>query len=112
VSVRLFTDSPQELLDAIYAGIDDGDIETWDYDDDGDFTHSARQWSEDAWLVPSIADDALVLNILAPLGVHLTKEVYGVYHGRFIEMVCVHFDDLVTDAVATALPDESDSVKG
>jgi hypothetical protein len=34
--------------------------------------------------------------------VAMTKVIYGVYHGRFIEMLLTHFDDSFTSATATA----------
>ncbi|HET9342865.1 MAG TPA: hypothetical protein VFO25_08130 [Candidatus Eremiobacteraceae bacterium] len=112
MAIRLYTEDPGELLDAINDAIDEGHIETWDRDDDGDFTHSADQWDEDAWLRPTVEDEALLLNILAPVGVHLSKEVYGIYHGRFIEMALVHFDEMIGDAIATAMPDDGDAIQG
>lgn len=77
-------------------------IETWSYDSDGDFTHTPTQWSKKAWLRPSVQGGALVLNILNPKGVTLSKEIYGVYHGRFIEMLLTHFDTKFSDAEASA----------
>jgi hypothetical protein len=44
----------------------------------------------------------LVFNIIKPQNAKITKEVYGVYHGRFIEMLLVHFDNSFTTAEASA----------
>lgn len=32
----------------------------------------------------------------------MTKPIYGVYHGRFIEMLLTHFDDSFASVAATA----------
>ena len=108
MAIQVNTDNPQGLLDSIYAAIDEGSIETWAYDEDKDFFHNTSdgQWEGEAWLRPTVASDALVLNIVRPTE-GLSKEAYAVYHGRFIEMLLAHFDADFSDASATAqLTDE------
>jgi len=104
VAVRLFTNNARALLSAIKSGIDDGDIETWAYDKDGDFTHTThdRQWERRAWLKPVIQSDRLRLNIIFASGEEEQREVYGIYHGRFIEMAVIHFPTLFGRGEATA----------
>jgi hypothetical protein len=102
MAIRVTTPQPASLLAAIKTAINGRQVETWTYDSDGDFTHTPVQWAYKAWLRPALQPNALVLNILNPRGVNLSKEVYGVYHGRFIEMLLVHFDDRFNDAHATA----------
>jgi len=103
MTIRIRTTDPTGLLNAIKLAIRNGQIETWSYDSDDDFTHTAKQWNLQAWLRPSISTEALVLSIFTPPGVTLTKEVYGIYHGRFIEMVLVHFDDKFEEAIASSI---------
>ena len=112
MAVMIKTSAPQKLLDAIYAAIDDGDIETWAYDDDGDFSHvtSDGQWEGEAWLHPKVGTGALVLTTIPPKDSHVTTEAYAVYHGRFIEMVLAHFDNQFSDATATARPTVNDGI--
>jgi len=110
MAVRITTSQPSALLSAIKKAIDEKRVETWSYDSDGDFTHTPIQWYRKAWLRPSIQAGALVLNVLNPKGVNLSKEVYGVYHGRFIEMLLAHFDQSFTTADATAAASIADSV--
>jgi hypothetical protein len=102
MAIRVSTTHPSSLLAAIKKAIDGRHVDTWSYDSDGDFTHTPVQWAKKAWLRPSLQPGALVLNILNPTGVNLSKEIYGVYHGRFIEMLLAHFDDKFGDADATA----------
>lgn len=110
MAIRVLTDNPSRLLAAIKKAIDVGDVETWTYDDDGDLTHSPKQWENLAWLRPSTGADRLVFNIIKQQDVAMSMEVYGVYHGRFMEMLLVHFDALFTIAYATAMPTTSDYV--
>ncbi len=103
MAVRLFTDKGDTLLEAIKAGIDEGEIDTWSYDKDGDFTHTPRdgQWTNRAFLRPGIRNDRLLLNIIFARGERQERVVYAVYHGRFIEMAITHFPGQFTLAAAT-----------
>jgi hypothetical protein len=104
MAVRLFTKSAGVLLDAIKGAIDSGHVDTWAYDGAGDFTHTThdRQWQNRAWLRPSIRKDRLLLNIMFASDETQKRVVYGVYHGRFIEMAVTHFPAKFTEGVATA----------
>lgn len=103
MAIQVKTADPQGLLDAIYEEIDEGQIETWTYDEDGDFIHDTPdgQWVGKAWLHPVPGAAILTLNTIAPTE-GLSDEAYAVYHGRFIEMLLAHFDDEFIDATATA----------
>jgi hypothetical protein len=111
MAVIVKTEDPQRLLAAIKRAIDDGDIATWTYDEDGDFTHTRPQWSNRAWLHPRVREDGLVFNIVPPHARSISRTVYGIYHGRFIEMLLNHFDERFTEAWATALPVRGDRTR-
>jgi hypothetical protein len=49
--------------------------------------------------------------IVKPKDATITSEVYAIYHGRFIEAMLRHCDELFSRAEATALPDSQDNVK-
>ena len=110
MAIRVNTTQPGSLLASIKQAIEARRVETWSYDSDGDFTHNPTQWNKKAWLRPSVLSNALIFNILSPRGTKLSKEIYGVYHGRFIEMLLVHFDDKFIDAQATAAVSVGDVV--
>jgi hypothetical protein len=110
MAVNVQCSGPQELLEAIREGIKDGTVETWLVDSDGDFTHSPEQWKNTAWLRPRVVDTGIVFNILAPVDTHMSREVYAIYHGRFVEMLLAHFDLKFVRASATALPAKGDRV--
>lgn len=112
MAVRVFCSAPRELLANIKARIGDGSIDTWAVDADGDFTHSPEQWKNKAWLRPLVLEDRLVFRIIPPKSKTISKGVYGVFHGRFIEMLLTHFDLQFDRAIATALPTDGDIVKG
>lgn len=110
MAIRITAYQPASLLASIKKAIDGRQIETWSYDSDGDFTHTPPQWANKAWLRPAVVSGALVLSILNQRGTNLSKEIYGVYHGRFIEMLLTHFDDKFVDAQASAAVAAGDSV--
>jgi hypothetical protein len=112
MAVRVFCDSPKSLLESIKRAIREGSVETWALDIDGDLTHSPEQWKDKAWFRPVIEDDQIRFNILGQKNVAMSKTIYGVYHGRFIEMLLAHFDTQFSRATATALPISGDRVRG
>ena len=105
------TNTPKKLLASFKKAIDDGHIITWAYDEDGDFTHTAPQWKNKAWMCPSVENNRLVFNILKPESTALNPEVYAIYHGRIIESLLAHFDNLFTEGNATALASVGDVVE-
>jgi hypothetical protein len=102
MSLKIDTAAPQALLAAVRDAIDKGHVRTWSYDADGDFTHTAEQWKNKAWLRPSVQPGMLELNIVAPQGQAITYEVNAIYHGRFIEMLLAHFGNRFSVAKAAA----------
>ena len=110
MAVRVFCAQPQKLLNEIKAAIRVGSIQTWTLDKDGDFTHSPQQWANKAWFRTTVGIDRLVFRILGQTTQRMSRRVYGVYHGRFIEMLLDHFDEKFSHVTATAMPDDGDLV--
>jgi hypothetical protein len=63
MALHFFTNNPHGLLSAFKKAIDDGRVVTWAYDKDGDFTHTAQQWKDLAWLRPSTVAGQLGLYV-------------------------------------------------
>jgi hypothetical protein len=112
MAVKAYCNDPLLLLNKIKAGIRSGSIQTWTLDKDGDFSHSPMQWMNKGWFRPVIGQGVLLFNILGPTQAVMSKETYGVYHGRFIEMLLTHFDTDCSSATATALPVSGDILGG
>lgn len=111
MAIVVKTEHPSSLLAAIKMAIDRDDIKTRSYDADGDFTHTVDQWRGRAWLRPAVREDRLVFNIVPPRVRSISRVVYGIYHGRFIEMLLNHFDKRFTEVSATALPTGADRTR-
>jgi hypothetical protein len=110
MAVRVFCDNPTELLANIKGAIRAGTVETWSLDSDGDLTHSPQQWKNKAWFRPSVETEKVVFYLLGQKTEKMSKEIYAIYHGRFIEMLLAHFDLKFSRATATALPTGRDYV--
>lgn len=110
MAVYFLTPQPAVLLAEFKKKIDNGNVVTWSYDQEGDFTHTADQWKYLAWLHPIIKPDRLTMCILKNKTKPLTPAIYGVYHGRFIESMLTHCDKLFSQGIATAMPTTEDSV--
>ena len=105
------TKTPKKLLAAYKKAVDDEHVTAWSYDADGDFTHTADQWNKKAWLRPKIEEGkALVFYILGPADTTLGSDVYAVYHGRFIESMLRHCDELFSASRATSMPEDGDVI--
>lgn len=107
MSVHAFTKNPAVLLAKIKQLISQGHIRTWSCDDEGDFTHTPEQWRGKAWLRPKQQPDRLRLHIIAS---GITREVFAIYHGRFVEMLIKHVPEYFDSAAGTPNPsnDEPD----
>lgn len=64
MAIYVKTSSPAVLLKKIKEQINNGMIDTWNVDKDGDFTHDVEQWRFHAWLRPEIEMDRLVFGTL------------------------------------------------
>lgn len=109
MAVTVFTPDPESLVQAIRDAIADGRIETWSVDTDRDFTHSVPQWRNKAWMRPDCREDRVVFGILGQKNIAMSKTVYAVYHGRFIEMLLRHFDEEFTEVRASAGKTKNDN---
>lgn len=101
MTIIIRTDNPAQLLSDIRKQISQKHIETWSFDSDGDFTHTPEQWRFKAWLRPHVESGQLRFSLISNKSQTLTKSVYGVYHGRFSEMLLTHFQDSFADVRAT-----------
>jgi hypothetical protein len=60
---------------------------------------------------PSFLNGQLVFNFVGHNKTTTTRTIYGVYHGRFIDAMLTHCDDLFSAALASAMPTNSDYIQ-
>lgn len=111
MAIIVTVDSPQRLLAEIKEAVDGGTVTSWHYDADGDFTHSTEQWKRKAWFRPVLESDKIVFRIITPRNTAMSRQMYAIYHSRFVEMLLDHFDEKFSRVVATALPAHGDLTK-
>lgn len=110
MAIIVNTGDPQTLLKCIKKGIDDGVVKSWSYDDDGDFTHDSKQWNEKAWLRPKLYSSELRFGIIPPKDTEIIRQIYGIYHGRFIDMLLTHFNEHFIYVTATSYYTDPDGI--
>jgi hypothetical protein len=104
MALRALTNDSAALLARIRKLIDIGLITTWTYDEVGDFTHTPFPWKNKAWLRPEEQSDGLQLTLVKTQNAPLTREIFAVYHGRFMEMLIAHVPTKYASATATPNP--------
>jgi len=111
MAIFVTTPAPKKLLSAIKQAISDDQVATWSLHGEDHFTHSAKQWARLAWFKAKIEERRIVFNIVPPKGKIVSRATYGIYHGRFIEMLLNHFDNNFESASATAMPTVNDRIR-
>jgi len=94
------TDEPSVLLKAIRDAIDGEDVDTWSYDDNDYFTYTQGEWKNRAWFRAVLHPGELRFTMVESSNRKFTKEVNGIYHGRFVEMLLTLFDEELVSVTA------------
>jgi hypothetical protein len=89
MAVLFAASSPSKLLRAFKDAIDDGAIDTWKYNEEGDLYHADKQFRGQAWFRPRLSSSSrtLTFNILRRKGGKIDSFVYAYYHGH-LALVC------------------------
>lgn len=87
------TSTPKKLLRDLKGAVSCGKIRVWDRDEEGDFTHTATQWGDKAWLRPIVSVGKLKFKMMRPRLARTTKAVYTFYQAHFAQMLLYHFGD-------------------
>lgn len=105
MAIIIKTKDPNLLQQSINTAIENREILTWMVDDDGDYTITRDQWQYHAWMKPYLCDNEGILKfgIVQSRRFRMTKELYGIYHGRFVATLLSHFDTLMDDIQVTPL---------
>lgn len=114
IKLKLKGISANNLISQIMDYINTGKLRTWEYDIEGDFTHSAPQWKNEAWIRHNYITDSnaewdVIFGLLGKKTEEMTKSLYAIYHGRFSEMLLTYFDNYIVKFEITSAKDEYDS---
>lgn len=102
--------TPQTLWKEILEQIKNGLIDTWEIDSDDDLTHVPYQWRGEAWFRHYCRDSELIFGIVARRDKKMSKVIYGLYHGRFTEMLLTNFDTQIKEITISSMADEYDLI--
>lgn len=93
------------LLKQLNEAIANRSIQTWQVDSEGDYTIVHAQWYCHAWFRPYVRDELIVFGIVQSLNFPMTRQLYGVFHGRFITTLLSHFDNMMDNVEISPLMD-------
>ena len=104
MAIIIKTKNPQKLIKLLNEAIENQEILTWNVDQDGDYTITRDQWRYHAWFRPrEIKKDELIFGIVQSRKYSMTRNLYGIYHGRFVATLLSHFDELMDDITVSPL---------
>ena len=114
MAIIIQTKNPILLLKQLNIAINSGNIQTWYLDQDGDYTISRPKWFQHAWFRPYINENnkSLTFGIVQSSVYPVTRQLYGVYHGRFVATLLSYFDYLMDEVeISPLINTEYDIVK-
>lgn len=91
MAILVTTLSAEVFLKKIRREIDLGNISTWNYNREGDFTFSSEQWKGKGFFRPEIGLTDLRFQFMRPHPSSVSDLTLGVFHGGFITMLITHF---------------------
>lgn len=103
MAIIIQTQNPNQLIKSLNEAILSRSILTWAVDNIGDYTISRDQWRYLAWMRPHIDGDRLIFGIIQSKRFPMTRELYGVYHGRFVATLLSNFDTDINSLNITPL---------
>lgn len=109
MAIIIKTGNPKELQESFVKAIRDRKILTWIVDDDGDFTVRRELWRNHAWMRCYSINEGLAFGIVESKKYPLTKDLYGIMHGRLVVTLLTNFDSLISRIeVSSQLEDKYD----
>lgn len=90
------TTKPGLLLLNIQHAMDDLSVETWEKDAESDFTPTQSDLRNRAWMRPRVDENALVLRLIGPEKSKIDAELFGAFHGQFVQLLLTHFSTQIT----------------
>lgn len=107
MAVIIRTNSPDQLRDGFTNAIRGLQIATWVVDSEGDYTIKRELWRNHAWMrFKKIDDNSAAFGIVQSKKYPLTKDLYGIMHGRLVATLLTHFDDIIVDIEVTSQLDD------
>lgn len=103
MAIIIKTQNVQKLIDSLNNSIKNREILTWMIDSDGDYTIVRDQWRYHAWFRCYNKEERIIFGIVQSRKFLMTRDLYGIYSGRFVATLLSHFDSLMDDIHVTPL---------
>lgn len=100
------TNDPRLILDQLRNEFEEGLIDSWSYDDDGDFSN-VGQWEGKGWFRPIIEEDlsSIKFIIIGRNTIPMTRMEYSVLHSSFLEVILNHINVSMIEEIIITKPD-------
>lgn len=95
MAIIIRTRHPRELREQLIERIFRNIITTWIIDEENDITINNPRWRFKAWFTIYFEEQRIVFGILSSIRYDMTRELYGVYHGRLAATLLANFDDMI-----------------
>lgn len=102
MAIIVQTLQPKVLADALIHRINNKLIKTWSVDGENDITITNPRWKFKAWFSIHEELNKVIFGLVPSSRYIMTKEIYGVYHGRLSATLLANFDDLIEDIMLTS----------
>lgn len=105
---------PRFLIDKLIAFLNEKSIDTWEIDDEDDFTLSSEKYRFKAWMTVDkrLRTNSFNICIIESKKYPMTKSIYAAYHCKFAEMLLEYFDtDIERIEISSLLIDGYDKFK-
>lgn len=105
--------NPRQFITNLTTKINRGSIETWEIDNEGDFTLTSQVWQNKAWFRPRFpepsnqAHQEVSFGLISSKRYRLTKAVYAVFHARLAETLLAYCDNDIEKIHITSLMDSN-----
>lgn len=98
MAVFIKVKDPKGLLDDIKSAVENGEIQTWVCDSDGDFTLSDEDLKNEAWFHPyQVVGDTLVFGIVGRKNVKMPMSLFSTYHGELTKTLLMNYGGQLGD---------------
>ena len=89
MAILIRTKHAQSIICRLKEQINNNQIPSWAYDDDGDFM--SMDGSVVAWMRPVVKSNRLDFYVIGRKDMEISIEEYAVFHSRFVEMLLTYF---------------------
>lgn len=92
MAIFIKVSNPEDFLKDIKLSINNGCINEWVCDMDGDFTSTIENLQNEAWFHPyTCIDNILILGIVGRKNVKMPMSLYSTLHSEFVKTLLIHY---------------------